>query len=771
MATFDNIDTLAELQAAIAQANSNSEADTINITGNITLNDNDVATDDSLPLIEESVGLTINGGNYTISGDNQQRIFFVRSGNIVIDDLTLTQGRAKGGDSSGLSGGGAGMGGALFIYEGNVTVSDTRFLNNQAIGGSGNATSGSRAGGGIGLNIPGSNGIDGGFGGGNGIDGGFGGNGGNGGFGGGFSSGGNGGNGGFGGGGGNGGNGGSFGSVGFGSNGGNGGNGGFGGGGGFGSNGGLGTISSGNGGNGGNGGFGGSGGGAGMGGAVFVRSGSLDLLNVDFAGNTATGGSGSEAGQGLGGAIFAMISTTNPNGNNQGMPIILPTVTGLQVTFAGNTAADAANQTQDGNGVDLNTSAVFGSTTFAVQQVPVFAAATLNGIDGDLSVSEGSTVTLAATATDANAEPLTFTIDGVAAGSIAGSAGSTRTSQAIDRTFAQNGINLITFSVTDSSGQPVTLTRTLTVTNVAPTASLSSAIAPNGTTTISFSNAADASSVDTAAGFRYAYDLDNDGEFEVGDGTYANSVSTASVIVFNRSNTGAGANRVRGRILDQDGGFTDYIITIDRNPAPTGQMGTSTPDIRFVRQSKSIVANGTKRNDRLGGNRFNDRLGGKAGNDRLLGSGGNNWLDGGAGNDTLVGGRNRDLLRGGAGRDRLLGNGGDDILIGGAGNDTLIGGGGSDRFVFIALSEGVDAIQGFEVSQDTIDLRSILARPEFSAPSSFDKYQQYVQLVQVGANTEVRIDADGSGQGTNFVALARFENLAASLLGSTNFVI
>lgn len=99
MATFNNIDTLAELKAAIAQSSGNSEADVINITGNITLNDNDAATDDSLPLISESVGLTINGGNHTISGDNQQRIFFVRSGNIVFDDLTLTQGLAQGGNS------------------------------------------------------------------------------------------------------------------------------------------------------------------------------------------------------------------------------------------------------------------------------------------------------------------------------------------------------------------------------------------------------------------------------------------------------------------------------------------------------------------------------------------------------------------------------------------------------------------------------------------------------------------------------------------------
>lgn len=321
-----------------------------------------------------------------------------------------------------------------------------------------------------------------------------------------------------------------------------------------------------------------------------------------------------------------------------------------------------------------------------------------------------------------------------------------------------------------AAANPISLTRTLTVTNVAPTARLGSAIAPNGSATVSFSNASDASSVDTAAGFRYAYDFDNDGDFEVGDGTYANSVSTASITVPSRF-SGASGSQVRGRILDQDGGFTDYITPIGPNPVAPGRTGVATPDIRFVRQARSVIANGTNRNDRLQGNRFNDRLSGKAGNDRLLGSGGDNWLSGGGGNDTLIGGNNRDLLRGGGGNDRLLGNGGNDILVGGAGNDTLQGGGGNDRFVFAALNDGVDTIVDFERAQDGIDLRSILAGSQFSGSSRFVKYQQYVQLVQVGSNTEVRIDTDGSGSGRTFVPIARLQNIAATSLSSTDFVV
>ncbi|MEL4897371.1 hypothetical protein [Crocosphaera sp. Alani8] len=96
------------------------------------------------------------------------------------------------------------------------------------------------------------------------------------------------------------------------------------------------------------------GGGAGMGGAIFVRSGIVDLNNVDFTNNSATGGTGANAGQGLGGAIFVMQSTTNSNGNNQGMPTTLATVTASGISFRGNSAADDA-------GTATNNDDLFGS--------------------------------------------------------------------------------------------------------------------------------------------------------------------------------------------------------------------------------------------------------------------------------------------------------------------------------------------------------------------------------------------------------------------------
>ncbi len=313
-------------------------------------------------------GLTGNQG-ITIARDtnpadypNQQvpdfRLFAVTAtGSLTLDDLTLSDGLAQGGNGgSGAGGGGgaAGLGGAIF-NAGTLTLLASTLSGNQAIGGNGgnvNNTSGGGGGGGIGGNggssaiVP----VFGPAGVGNAYEGGSGGPpnpgspgiafryanygllriafGGNGGFGGGGGGGGYlglrgfgdfTGTGGFGGGGG----GGSFYA-------GSGASGGFGGGGG-GAGGqasqafrGSGGFAAGAGGSG----YGGGGGGAGLGGAVFNLDGTVTLTNSTLANDTALGGQGGLGGQngvagnGLGGAVF------NLNGN----------VTVLNSTLSGNTA-------------------------------------------------------------------------------------------------------------------------------------------------------------------------------------------------------------------------------------------------------------------------------------------------------------------------------------------------------------------------------------------------------------------------------------------------
>ncbi|MEG4805275.1 Ig-like domain-containing protein [Microcoleus sp. ARI1-B5] len=392
--------TSGTLSYAILQANQLAGNDTITIN-------NDVRVTGVVKTLVNS-NITIVGNNHSISGDANNngindsgdvRPLFILSGTVGISDLTITNGRAKGGDS-GQGAGGAGLGGGLFIYNGNVSLNHVAFSNNAAQGGSSGVTGLGRGGGGLFGN--------GGGGGGGGLfadstnnNGGYGGNGNyggssNGGFGGGgqyfsYSNG----TGGFGGGGG----GGVYGGKGF--------SGGFGGGGGYGFYGG-GKGGYGGGGSYAQGGFGGGyggqfsgGGGAGLGGGIFVRSGSLNLNNTSFTNNTATGGTGNQNGQGLGGGIFIMQSTTNTNGNNQGMPTVLGTVNFVgSSTFSGNSAANDA-------GTLTNNDDVYGTQIPPSNQPPVAnpdSATTTKNTAVTISAS-----TLLANDTDPDNNPLSIT--------------------------------------------------------------------------------------------------------------------------------------------------------------------------------------------------------------------------------------------------------------------------------------------------------------------------------------------------------------------------
>ncbi|WP_347337031.1 pectate lyase-like adhesive domain-containing protein, partial [Bradyrhizobium retamae] len=131
-----NVANEAQLRSAISNAQN---GDTITFTNNITLTD-------KLPDVQRNV--TINGGNFTLSGNNKHRGLYVASGTVAINDLKIVNATAQGGNGgdgrtesvlggSG-GGGGAGLGGALFVASGaNVTVSNVNLQANQARGGNG----------------------------------------------------------------------------------------------------------------------------------------------------------------------------------------------------------------------------------------------------------------------------------------------------------------------------------------------------------------------------------------------------------------------------------------------------------------------------------------------------------------------------------------------------------------------------------------------------------------------------------------------------------
>ena len=112
------------------------------------------------------------------------------------------------------------------------------------------------------------------------------------------------------------------------------------------------------------------------------------------------------------------------------------------------------------------------------------------------------------------------------------------------------------------------------------------------------------------------------------------------------------------------------------------------------------------------------------------------------GNDTLTGGTNEDYLYGGDGND---------VLRGGAAIDYLIGDDGADRFIFEALTaySGIDRIEDFTAGEgDIIDISDLLTAYD---PLS-DMIEDYVQILNSGANSILRVDVNGGGD--SFVQIA-----------------
>src|ERR1019366_2607081 len=119
--------------------------------------------------VERNLSIQGPGANLlTIDGGNATRIFFIADGTVRISGVTLTNGRAKGGDGgaaiggAGGGGGAAGFGGAIFLNRGSLTLNGVVLSGNRSSGGNG----GGGAGGG-GDNLEGSGG-EGGWGGGGG---------------------------------------------------------------------------------------------------------------------------------------------------------------------------------------------------------------------------------------------------------------------------------------------------------------------------------------------------------------------------------------------------------------------------------------------------------------------------------------------------------------------------------------------------------------------------------------------------------------------------
>lgn len=143
-------------------------------------------------------------------------------------------------------------------------------------------------------------------------------------------------------------------------------------------------------------------------------------------------------------------------------------------------------------------------------------------------------------------------------------------------TFGPNGAIVVAGRRAEIAAQPtgqdVAVLRLLgsepqvTAANVAPTAALTNSgpIMEGSIATVSFSDMFDPSPADLAAGFRYSYDFDNDGTFDITD-----SDSPTAAVPASRTAQGPATLTVRARIADRRGAFTDYttdLVVQDSTP-------------------------------------------------------------------------------------------------------------------------------------------------------------------------------------------------------------
>src|SRR5919198_6208315 len=128
----------------------------------------------------------------------------------------------------------------------------------------------------------------------------------------------------------------------------------------------------------------------------------------------------------------------------------------------------------------------------------------------------------------------------------------------------------VTITANDGNGGVTTTTFSLTVNNVAPTATFNAPSSVNEGSNISLSltSPSDPSTVDTAAGFQYAFDCGTGS----GYGAFS-ATSTASC-----PTTDNGSRTVKGEIKDKDGGLTEYTqaVTIN-NVAPSATLSNNGP--------------------------------------------------------------------------------------------------------------------------------------------------------------------------------------------------
>jgi plastocyanin/chitodextrinase len=204
-----------------------------------------------------------------------------------------------------------------------------------------------------------------------------------------------------------------------------------------------------------------------------------------------------------------------------------------------------------------------GSTADATRSVTVFSRSPTAAFTASpATVAKGASVTLdAATSIDHDGTIAEYAWDlGDGAGFVVGTATKSAT-------FATTGAKTVTLRVTDDDGLTGVTTRTVTVTNQAPTAALSAS--KTGALVgeqVTFNATGSADPDGTIAS--YQWDLDGNGSFETPGGT------TPTIA---KSFTAAGPVTVRVRVTDNDGATADATVPVDIAAPATSSVAPAPP--------------------------------------------------------------------------------------------------------------------------------------------------------------------------------------------------
>ena len=213
------------------------------------------------------------------------------------------------------------------------------------------------------------------------------------------------------------------------------------------------------------------------------------------------------------------------------------------------------------------------TTQFIANRPPVASAG------GPYTGSEGSNIPLALGATDADGDVLAFSWD-LGDGTVG-----TGTPPAA-HAYRDNGQYTITLTATDPLGESDTKTATVTIDNVAPTATWThpNTLDEGSSYMIALTNPVDPSALDVAAGFSYAFDCGAG----AGYGAWGSATSESCATSDN------GTRNARAKIRDKDGGETEYIapIVID-NVAPALGALSAPIDPQAIGTSVTVSASYT----------------------------------------------------------------------------------------------------------------------------------------------------------------------------------